>query len=98
MTPSIQSLPFSDLPEGASPPQKVSRVLTGYEGLLFSYLVRSIILHPVKALPISLEYDGVMVLVRRNDVKELFDSIEADLNSFSLGILGCVMPLYKTVY
>lgn len=48
------------------------------------------------ALPVSLEYDGVLVLVRKEKFSLLFDDVKRKLNSFSMDLLGCEMPITAT--
>ena len=56
-----QRLKLESLPPSvgfASGPQKVSRVLTGFESLLLAAMVRAVVLQPLPAFVVSLKYDG----------------------------------------
>ena len=96
--PHYHSRPLFQLPEGvqeATMRQKVSRVLTGCEGVLLSFLVQKSVTHPTTyALPISLDYDGVTLIVRKSPNLNVFiRDMSAALDKCSLRLLGCQMPL-----
>nr|YP_009725418.1 hypothetical protein [Trebouxia lynnae]QHO63924.1 hypothetical protein [Trebouxia lynnae] len=99
MIPEYQTMKSDRVPVGvfpASPPQKISRFLTGHESILLTVMVRLIILHSVDALPLSLEYDGLQVLLKkvfflRTD--DLLTEVAQGLKQFPLNHLGCSMPI-----
>ena len=99
VTGTMQEGKREDLPRGfkrATTPQKVSRVLTGFESVLLSWIVRSIVLQHHHAFPLSLEYDGVSILTKRSSAPYISDQVNKDINAFSKKFLGCEMPISCT--